>query len=634
MQYLPFLHRWRPLPYGLCLLVGNLVLTAAITLATLHTLQFSEAAHLDWTRQAVRNLADSVGAEVATELRLVDNALVTMARHIRVDQVGELGTVPADMREEIEAQRTLVPFVTAVRVARPDGWVIQGHPGDLPVHVGDRAYFQAALASERAVLSEPVLSRFTGRWSLVLARRMSNAVGQPLGVVYAVIDAAHFNQLFSSFQLGSAGAITLRTGSGRLMARFTSAEPGTPSGLGTDTMSAELREILARDEVAGLYQAPTALDGIERINAYRRLEPFGLVLLAGLSTQDVHAPTQLEARRLWWLTAAMLLLLWGGSGYVYHQHWRERRARLQMVQLAAEQDAMLSNDLVGILRLKDRMISWSNPASERMFGYPPGGLNGVDVRALYPSTEAFEAFGRQAYEVLDSGRTFRGQVDLVKRDGQPMVVDVSGARLDRPGEEYLWMSLDITEMKRQHERIEHVAFHDGLTGLPNRALLMDRLHQAIELCRRTQELLVVCFLDLDGFKDVNDAYGHAAGDRLLQEVARRLSGQVRAQDTAARVGGDEFVILMSSPRSMEEALEAMARIALAVDAPVSLAGGHIVRVRVSVGWAAWPKDGDDEDSLLRAADRAMYTNKSAHAPADRTGQRHSRPAELWGPDPA
>lgn len=630
MQYLPILRRWRPWPFGLWLLVGNLVLTAAIALATLHTLQISESAHLHWMRQAVRNLADSVGAEVATELRLVDNALITIAGHTRMDRVGVQHLAPPGMQDEIATQQGLVPFVTAFRVTGLDGWVFQVRPGDAAVQISDRDYFRAALASDRAVVSEPVLSRFTGRWSLVLARRMTSAAGQPLGVVYAVIGSAHFSQLFSRFQLGSGGAISLRTGTGRLVARFTTADPGAPAGLGTDTVSPELHEILARDEVAGLYQAPTALDGIERINAYRRLPPYDLILLTGLSTQDIHAPIELEAWWTWWLTTAMLLLLWGGSGYVYRQHRRERRARLQVVQLAAEQGAMLSNDLVGILRLKNRTISWSNPASERMFGYPPGGLNGVDVRSLYPSTEAFEAFGRQAYEVLDSGRTFRGQVDLVRRDGQPLTVDVSGARLEGAGDEYLWMSLDITEMKRQHERIEHVAFHDGLTGLPNRALLMDRLHQAIELCRRTQELLVVCFLDLDGFKLVNDVHGHAAGDQLLQEVARRLAGQVRTHDTIARVGGDEFVVLMTALQSVDVAREAMNRIAAAIAAPVSLDSGHVVRVRASMGWAGWPMDGEDEDSLLTAADRAMYADKSAHA--EDHGGRSSRPADLWGPE--
>ena len=161
---------------------------------------------------------------------------------------------------------------------------------------------------------------------------------------------------------------------------------------------------------------------------------------------------------------------------------------------------------------------------------------------------------------------------------------------------------------RDEARIRHMAHHDSLTGLPNRTLLQDRIHQAIEQARRSGLRTAVLMVDLDRFKHVNDSLGHYEGDRLLQEVAERLAGCVRGTDTIARVGGDEFVVCMPD-LEQPESVSVLARKALAQLAKPFLLGGHSFQLGASIGISLFPDDGEDVHDLLRAADAAMYVAK-------------------------
>ena len=173
---------------------------------------------------------------------------------------------------------------------------------------------------------------------------------------------------------------------------------------------------------------------------------------------------------------------------------------------------------------------------------------------------------------------------------------------------YVALFRDITLMKRAQEDLERLAHFDPLTGLPNRALLNERLHHALERIRRNNGELAVMVLDLDGFKTVNDSLGHPAGDRLLQTVAERFLGVLRGEDTVARLGGDEFAVILEDIRHGGDAAEVARKLLDALAAPVDI-GGHSALVTASVGIALYPQDGDDTTALLRAADTAMYQSK-------------------------
>ena len=172
------------------------------------------------------------------------------------------------------------------------------------------------------------------------------------------------------------------------------------------------------------------------------------------------------------------------------------------------------------------------------------------------------------------------------------------------------VTTDITEHKLAEERIQRVAHHDGLTGLPNKLLFNDRLSQAISLSRRDSRQFALLYLDLDRFKPVNDALGHAAGDELLTRVAERIRRQVRESDTVARVGGDEFTVILTDVGKRENAEAVAGKITAALVAPFHLDNqARSVEIGTSIGIAMYPVDARDADALVKVADAAMYRAK-------------------------
>jgi len=180
----------------------------------------------------------------------------------------------------------------------------------------------------------------------------------------------------------------------------------------------------------------------------------------------------------------------------------------------------------------------------------------------------------------------------------------------QPDGSVLWHGFlhDVSERKRHEHQLKFMAHHDMLTGLPNRILLTDRLQQAINQSNRSGEMLAVLFLDLDGFKPINDKHGHDAGDCALIAVGRRMTKMLRASDTVARIGGDEFVILLPQLANAEECASSAQRLLKWIAEPIDI-GECQVMLTGSIGIALYPGDANDADSLLRHADEAMYTAK-------------------------
>jgi diguanylate cyclase (GGDEF)-like protein/PAS domain S-box-containing protein len=287
------------------------------------------------------------------------------------------------------------------------------------------------------------------------------------------------------------------------------------------------------------------------------------------------------------------------------------RIRQQLHQLTLDQEAMLESDLIGIAKLRDRHISWRNHALERMFGFADGELLGVPMRQLYQDAAAYETLGAVAYPQMRAGGRFRTQQQMRRKDGTLIWVDIAGIELPGSGGESMWMMVDITQHKAHEARLEQAALHDALTSLPNRLLLADRLKQAIHNAERNGHVFALAYLDLNGFKQINDDHGHDAGDEVLKAVAARLHAGLRASDTVARLGGDEFVVLLSPTQAPAEAAPVLNRLLDALSQPVTLAGGAQVAVGSSLGLAHYPADGRTPDALMRHADEEMFANKRA-----------------------
>lgn len=309
---------------------------------------------------------------------------------------------------------------------------------------------------------------------------------------------------------------------------------------------------------------------------------------------------------------------------MYKDITEEKHAQEQLLVLLREQKAMLENDLVGIARVQDRVITWANPAFERMLGYDLGELAGTSTLRNYVSEEDYNALGEAAYQTLKHGGIYRAQLEHLRKDGQIIWVDASGAMLDFETDQSLWFFIEITQQKLAEEQIQHFAFYDALTQLPNRRLLNDRLAQSMSASKRSGTYVALMYIDLDNFKPLNDLHGHTAGDLLLVEVATRLRSCVREMDTVSRFGGDEFVVMLSEldtnkTKSKDEAGGIAEKIRSALSEPYTLNVSHEVGQNFTVKHSCTASIGvvlfiDHEISqvdVLNRADEAMYQAKEA-----------------------
>ncbi len=256
----------------------------------------------------------------------------------------------------------------------------------------------------------------------------------------------------------------------------------------------------------------------------------------------------------------------------------------------------------------DGLLTSLNPAFETMTGWSREEWLGKHFAPIVHPDEmgnAFELFNR----VL-AGETIAYELRILKKSGEYLTGEFTSTPLMQDGRivNFLGVARDVTERKQAEDTIRHLAHHDALTGLPNRALFEDRLRQALAQSARSGDALAVMFLDIDRFKLVNDTMGHDSGDRLLQQVAEELGSIVREGDTVARVGGDEFTILLTGVSGKEGAVDIAERILDRLKQP-RLIGSREFRVTTSIGITVYPGDGTDSETLLGNADTAMYRAK-------------------------
>ncbi|MDX9768649.1 MAG: diguanylate cyclase [Ectothiorhodospiraceae bacterium] len=273
-------------------------------------------------------------------------------------------------------------------------------------------------------------------------------------------------------------------------------------------------------------------------------------------------------------------------------------------------------DVIWILDPEDFGFRYVSPSVERLLGHTPDEIMTQPLeRILAPETRAmFERAipGLIARFAAGERPTQTFEVELTCKDGRRVWTETSShvSRDDSSGRSMIYgVSRDITERRAKDERIRHMAQHDGLTNLPNRALFSDRLQQAIDLARREHARLALMFVDLDFFKPVNDTYGHGVGDLTLKEVARRLKESVRASDTVGRIGGDEFVVLVRNLDTPAHAVDVAEKIRTEMERTIIVAG-HSIRIAASIGFALFPDHGEDQTTLFLHADEALYVAKA------------------------
>lgn len=265
----------------------------------------------------------------------------------------------------------------------------------------------------------------------------------------------------------------------------------------------------------------------------------------------------------------------------------------------------LMPDAVCIVDAGGRFL-FVNASFERIFGYACDEVLGRRIFDLvHPDDRA--ATMQQAERVTAGALQLHFRNRYIHKDGHSVDIQWSARWLPDYGVR-LGVAHEVTELRQAERELEHRASHDPLTGLPNRHQLQHELQYAIAHAAQSGDGLAVLYLDLDGFKEVNDRGGHDTGDRLLREVAQRLQQGLRQGDLVARVGGDEFVVLLPGCRNTEAARAIADSLRTRLTPPCALPDG-LFRLDASVGIACFPADGSDPDTLLACADRAMYAAK-------------------------
>ena len=259
----------------------------------------------------------------------------------------------------------------------------------------------------------------------------------------------------------------------------------------------------------------------------------------------------------------------------------------------------------------DGVIEYVNPALEALTGRKRRELIGRTPAVL--KSGAHDArFYRRMWGKLLAGKTFRGVLVNRRKNGKLYFEEeIIRPVLGRSGKvsHFVSSGRDVTREVRNLRRFKHAATHDSLTDLPNRMLFLDRLSQAVHQAARRKEPLAVAIMDIDGFREANNRYGHLAGDAVLQAIARRSGGCLREVDTVARIGGDEFGLILGKV-TRRTALEVMKKVLSANAAPVRFEN-HRIRVSLSIGICTYPRGARNEDALRKRADAAMYSAKRA-----------------------
>jgi len=261
-----------------------------------------------------------------------------------------------------------------------------------------------------------------------------------------------------------------------------------------------------------------------------------------------------------------------------------------------------------VLMDSDGKIVEVNRRAMEQFGYSREELINMSVRELFPA-ELQGAIQRRFENIVETGQTIDSSTVIIRKDQTTFPVDAVESRVELWGKQMvLSIFRDVSERKAAEERIHYLAYHDSLTGLPNRTLLIDRLEQAIREAHRHNNMVGVIFIDLDNFKTVNDTLGHDFGDELLQSAAMRIRTSLRDSDTVARLGGDEFIVLITNPDSPSDVAVVAQKIIQSMCIPFVISG-HTFHITCSIGMSIYPRDGQDSGVLLRTADEALYQVK-------------------------
>ena len=572
-------------------------------------------------RTTVQNLALLLDQSVAASAREIDLSLREVAdsleRELRLNGRPD----ERNMNALLTSRQNWISQLAEIRITDASGTVRHGldvKPGSSATY-RDRPFFitHSSRPDSGLIVSNLLMGRVSKAWATVFSRRYNNPDGSFSGVIAAAVPVTHFARLLSGLDLGPHGVAVLRDADTALVARYPPFA-GATGQIGSKGGSKELMDIIASGVDATTYHSSQTADGVERTSAYRRLSAMPLYLVVGKGADDYLAQWRSEVKKATAFAAFFLAITifcaWMLWRLIVLRERADKRSQL-----------LLENASDGIHVLDgDGVLVEANKAFLKMLGYDKSIVGKLRL-SDWETQRPLEALKARFDELIARHGQSVFETQHRRSDGSILNVEINVSEIEIDGKHYVYAaSRDITERKAAEESIKTLAFYDAHTQLPNRRLLHDRLTQTMASSKRDGSYAALMFLDLDNFKPLNDAHGHAVGDLLLIEAANRLKNCVREVDTVARFGGDEFVVILSDLNADKAASTSQAEIvaekirdtlSIPYLLPIKNDGKPDTTVEhhctVSLGVVLFINHEASEDDILKWADMAMFEAKDA-----------------------
>jgi len=504
--------------------------------------------------------------------------------------------------------RTIGVFDTTTRIVASSLDSLMGRSFPNPGFISDLR----ARPDPDALYVSPPFRTSLGVWTLFISRAVVDEQGKFAGLVTASLDPESFDVILQSVLHTPDAWAALVHEDGTLFV----IGPGRSDSRGRNLSVPGSLFTLHRQQggVANTFRGLAYATGEQRLVGIRTINPARLkmdhVLYVGITRDPEAVFADWRHDTLVHSGLYALLCITGSLALFYSQRKRRTVSRtaihLSEAKATIESYFAIAPDLLCIAGLDGRFRKL-NPAWETLLGYSLPEMEGTPfIDYVHPEDREGTL---KALTDLQAGKNVTGYVNRFRhQDGSYRFIEWQSAPR---GDLIFATARDVTERKKNEKRLEFLAYHDRLTGLANRSLLFGRLSQSLSSAARSGRQVAVLYIDLDGFKEINDRFGHDQGDIVLQAVAKRLLSAVRISDTVARVGGDEFVVVLGDLGDTVEAGRIAAKLLAALDAPIPLAEGDTCRIGASIGISIYPVNGMEMNGLLEAADDAMYQSKQS-----------------------
>lgn len=575
--------------------------------------EVAKQAALDAAQLTTANLAVSFEEQILRTVRGIDSTLLVLRA------VYEKNPAEFNLAEWTWHAGIVSNVVYQYSFIDRHGYLRSTSTGPIePIDLRDREHFRVHVDApyDEVFISQPLISRLHGKPLIQLSRRILTYNGTFDGVLTASLNPTELAKFYETIDVGKDGSITVVGLDGHVRAAR-----GLKKQITYLSPEQGLRA-RQRDMPNGSYISNGSFDGVARVMSYRTVAGLPLIVAVGLSEKEVLADFQASWSKFAWFGGTVTVLILAVMVLsVFHRRKLDRTvdALRSSEALAREKESELRTTLESI---DEGIIMVDGSGTIHVINRRVGDLLELPEYWLtgHRKLEDLLAFLRKRGEFENND--FEPRVrDMLMGNG--LDSSISQFERTRPNGTVLEVRMlpmadgghvrtltDITERKRNEARIAKLASHDSLTNVANRELFRERVNLALNRTQREQDGFALFYLDLDHFKTVNDTLGHAAGDFVLEEAARRLTTCVRDADTVARFGGDEFAILQSGATTESDAAQLASRIIAALSENYRFEG-HSIGIGVSIGIAFGPRDGNEHAALVRAADNALYKAKHA-----------------------